>query len=104
MRCNMQWSSSYDDARERRQQGLNALIERTAEAHLYKNLRTHFGRDQGVEIIQWLQGIKARPVLDFETAKAWLLSDGATLDIGQDVDFSAYADVQEQCCHSARTR
>src|SRR5215472_12403131 len=102
--CSMQGSSSYEDARERWQQGINALIERTAEAHLSKNLQWHLGRVLGRHVIQWLQIGGSKPVLDCEPVKTWLLSDECTDGMGQDVDFSAYGDVQKECVQATQNR
>jgi len=95
---------SYEEVRERRAGGQQAHVRQTAEGHLDKNRKIRVGQEQGVAIMRWLQIGGAKPALNFEAAKAWLLSDERVQEVGQDVDFSAYPDEQEHCIVAARDR
>jgi hypothetical protein len=98
----MQWS--YEEVRERRNGNQRALVRQTAMGHLDKNLKVYFGQEQGVAIVRWLQIGGVKPALNFEAAKAWLLSDPMVQAVGQGVNFSSYPDEQEQCIAATRAR
>lgn len=97
-------SFSDEDVQARRLQGQQALVERAAMSYLDINIKLHFGHDQGVAIIRWLQVGGMKPSFDFVECKVWLLSDECTRDIGQGIEFSASADEQDRWIQETRGR